>query len=170
MLEADYNVLVQHVSCVLRHIWDPLGLGLDCPADEYDSYAPSVVALVRDTTLFETTINAHLARIETEEMCLRPAPARTLRTARALLGLRGACARAPDVLVKQTISQDGLRCLWVFRRPDGLCNYEHAALRHETDENGTYSSWTTAGDGRSGLFATAEAAAHEARAAIDWLR
>ena len=170
MSEADDKRLAQHVNHVMRHIWDPIELGLKGPADEYDSYAPSVLALVRDTTAFEETILAHLMRIEAQEMCLSPAPARTMRAARALLGLREACRRAPDVLVSQTISQDGLRCLWVFRRPDGLCDYEDAELRHESDENGAISWWTSAGHRRSGLFATADAAAQEAGATIDWLR
>jgi hypothetical protein len=168
ILAANYNLLTRHVEGVLRDIWDPIWLGIGGPVDEYDRYAPGIVALVRDTTVFENTIIGHLTRIEAAEMCLPASHERTLRAARALLGLREACARAPDMLVTQAVSEDGLRCLWVFQRPDNLFIYEHATLCHEEDENGNYAWWTIAGEGRSGLYSAAESAAEDARTAIDW--
>jgi hypothetical protein len=96
ILAANYNLLTRHVEGVLRDIWDPIWLGIGGPVDEYDRYAPGIVALVRDTTVFENTIIGHLTRIEAAEMCLPASHERTLRAARALLGLREACARAPD--------------------------------------------------------------------------
>lgn len=170
MPEADDEGLPVHVARVLRRIWDPIDLGRWGPEDEYDSYVPGVIALVQDTTVFETGIVAHLQRIETMAMGLAPTPVHATRAARALLGLREASKRSPALLVAQAISLDGLHCLWVFRRSDGFYAYEHATLRHEVDENGSCSWWADAGEGRSGLFATAEAAEQEARGAIGWLR
>lgn len=164
------NTLSEHMRRVLRYIWDPIGLGAELPDDEYDSYVPGLIALVRSLTAFEAEIAAHLSRIEAEMMGLSPDPARATRAARALLGLREAHWRNSDALATQTVSPDGMRCLWVFQRPDGLCNYEHAVLRHEVDENGPWSWWADAGQGRSGLFATAEAAEHDARGMIEWMR
>jgi hypothetical protein len=162
--------LSDHVRRVLRQIWDPIGLGAELPEDEYDSYAPGLVALVRDLTAFEAKIAAHLCRIEAEMMGLSPKPARATRAARALLGLREVCTRHSAALVTQVVSPDGLHCLWVLQRPDGFCIYEHAMLRHEDDENGAWSWWADAGQGRSGLFASAEAAEHDARGSIGWMR
>lgn len=165
------NSLSDHTRRVLCHVWDPIGLGADLPADEYDSYVTDLIALMRDLTAFEAEITAHLLRIETEMMSLHPAPERATRAARALLGLREVYTRnSSDALVTQNVSPDGLRCLWVFQRPDGLYTYEHAVLRHENDENGAWSWWTDAGEGRAGIFASAEAADQDARSSINWMR
>lgn len=160
----------EHVRCVLRDIWDPIGLGEHLPDDEYDSYIPDLIPLVRGLTADEAEIAAHLLRIEAGCMCLSPDPAGATRAARALLGLREADRRNFDVLSKQVVSSDGLRCLWVMQRRDGLFAYEHAVLRHENDENGVWSWWADAGQGPSGLFASAEAAERDARGSIDWMR
>lgn len=166
---TDDKALTEQVGHVLRHIWDPIGLGAEGPADEYDSYVPGLIALVRSTTASEAEILAHLLLIESEMMGLAPASVPATRVARALLGLRDAWRRKPDVLVSQVLSADGLHCLWLFRRPDGLYSYEHAALRHEVDVNGSWSWWAGAGKGRSGLFATTDAAEHDARSVTDWM-
>lgn len=168
--DESNNMLAHQVGHVLRYIWDPIGLGENGPADEYDSYVSGVVTLVEGRTAFETVLAEHLMRIEAEMMGMVPAKENAVRAARALLGLREASTRAPNMLVAQFVSPDGLRSLWVFRRPDGLCTYEHAALRHEDDENGAWSWWIRVGDVESGLFPTGEAAEMEARATIDWLR
>jgi hypothetical protein len=138
--------------------------------NEYDSYVPGVVTLVQGRTAFEAVLAEHLMQIEARMMGIAPGQANSIRAARALLGLREAITRAPDLLVTQLVSLDGLRCLWIFRRPDGLFTYEQAALWHEHDENGAWSWWSDAGDGPPSLFAAADAAEMEARAAIDWLR
>ena len=162
--------LAAHVGRVLRWVWDPIGLGEQGPGDEYDGCTPGLVALTRDTAVSEDAIVAHLAQIEVEEMRLSLAPAGRTRAARALLGLRDAHSYGSGRLVEQRISPDGLRCLWVFERRDGLYVYEYSALQHEDDENGRWSWWVDAGLGWSGLFDTAEAAEGEARALSGWLR
>lgn len=167
---TDDGALAEQVRRVLRDIWDPIGLGADGPADEYDSYVPGLIAPVQGTRASEPEIIAHLLRIEVEMMGLAPAIAPATRAARALLGLREAWTRLPNILVSQAMSPDASHCLWVFRRPDGLMSYEQAVLRHEEDVNGAWSWWVDAGQGRSGLFATIEAAEHDARSVIDWLR
>ncbi|KTS14985.1 hypothetical protein NS228_28920 [Methylobacterium indicum] len=170
--DAD-RALAAHVSGVLRHIWDPIGMRTEGPRDAYDRYIPGIVALLRGRSAYETAIVEHLIRIENLEMRLS---ARTrvmstsTRAARALLGLREACLEAPHTLVAQIISRDGQHCIWIFRRSDGLHSYQHALFQSENDENGEYSWWADARDGRPGLFATATAAEAEARAIIGWLR
>lgn len=71
----------EHVRRVLRHVWDPIGVGAELPDDEYDSYLPGVVALVRSLSAFEAEIAAHLSWIETGMMGLSPEPARVTRAA-----------------------------------------------------------------------------------------
>lgn len=162
--------LCEHIRRILRDTWDPIGLGEELRDDEYDSYAPGLIPLVRGLAAFEAEIAAHLLRIEADMMCLSPDPERATRTARALLGLREADQRSSDVLVKQTLSPDGLHCLWVLLRRDGLYTYEHAVLQHEDDENGAWSWWADAGQGPSGLFAFADAAERDAHGSIEWIR
>lgn len=166
--KSSDNSLSQHMRQVLRHIWNPIGFDAELPDDEYDSYVPDLLPLIRNSTVFEAEIAAHLSRIETEMMCLSPKPTRVVRAARALLGLREAFIRDnSETLVKQTVSADGLRFFWLFQRSDGLYRYEHAVLRHENDENGLYSWWTDAGEGRSGLFSSTEEAERDTRSSID---
>jgi len=162
--------LFEHIRRVLRDTWDPIGLGKELPDDEYDIYVPDLIAFVRGLTAFETEIAGHLLRTETEIMCVPADPAKATRTARALLGLREMHQRSPDVLCKQAVSPEGMHCLWVLQRQDGLYTYEHAVLRHENDENGAWSWWADAGQGPSGLFASAEAAERDARGSIEWMR
>ncbi len=165
------NGLSEHARRILCHVWDPIGLGAALPDDEYDSYLPDVIKLVRDLAAFEAEIAAHLLKIETEMMSLPPGPERAIRAARALLGLRDVYTRnGATSLVKQCVSPDGRRCLLVFQRPDVLYTYEHMALQHENDENGAWSWWADAGEGVPGLFASAEAAEEDARGSIDWMR
>lgn len=167
---ADDDRLALHVGRVLRRVWDPVGLGHRGPKDEYDAYVPDLIALTRNTAVFEDTLAAHLERIEIETLRLSLPPAKRTRAARALLGLRDARLHRSGRLVEQWSSLDGLRCLWVFETPSGLYTYEEGVLQHEDDENGQWSWWDGADRGGSGLFDTAEAAGREARAVIDWLR
>lgn len=167
---GDDGGLTSHVGQVLRRVWDPIGLGARGPADEYDAYVPDLVALTRETAVFEDALIAHLARIEVEAMHLSLPPAKRTRAARALLGLRDARLHKSSRLVEQWSSPDGLRCAWVFETSGGLYAYEEVVLRHEDEENGRWSWWADSGHGRSGLFDTAEAAGREAHAVIGWLR
>lgn len=170
MHAGDDEWLVSHVGRVLRQVWDPIDLGTCGPADEYNAYVPDLFALTRDPTVFEDALVGHLGRIEAEMMHLSLPPAKRIRAARALLGLRDAHLQGSGRLVAQWSSPDGLRCVWVFEAPGGLCVFREGILRHEDDENGPLSWWAGAGSGRSGLFDTAEAAEREAYAAIGWLR
>lgn len=171
MLEAgDDHGLALHVSRVLHRVWDPVGLGARGAADEYDAYVPDLVALTRNTAVFEDALVAHLERIEAETMGLSLPPAKRTRAARALLGLRNGRLDGSGKLVEQLSSLDGMRCLWIFETRDGLYTYELGVLQHEDDENGRWSWWADAGQGRSGLFDTAEAAEREARAVTGWLQ
>lgn len=161
------GALLAHVQQVLRVIWDPIGLGDTCPADEYDSYAPDLAARLGGGVI-EDQLVAHLRSIETEQMSLSIGSQKAVRAARALLALR--YAREGDTLAALTMSEDGTLCLWIYQRPDGLAYYEQGNLRQEDDENGRWSWWADAGLGMSGLFASPEAAAHDAKLSVDWLR
>ncbi|MFB0493740.1 hypothetical protein ABIE45_006396 [Methylobacterium sp. OAE515] len=167
---ADDDGLALHVGRVLRSVWDPVGLGPRGPADEYDAYVPDLIALTRNTAVFEDELVAHLEQIEVEMMRLSLPPAKRTRAARALLGLRDAHLRRAGRLVEQWCSPDGLRCAWVLETPGGLYTYGEGILRHEDDENGPWSRWDDAGQGQSGLFDTTEAAGREAHSVIAWLR
>lgn len=57
------------VEDVLRE-WDPIGC---VPADEYDSYAPEILRMLREGTP-ESHLAAHLESIETNAMALPPRP------------------------------------------------------------------------------------------------
>jgi hypothetical protein len=80
---------IQAVRRTLWEIWDPIGVSHKVEAKtEYDSYAPSITGmLLRGCTPRE--LEAHLARLETDEMGLpdRPPSARS-DTITALLALR----------------------------------------------------------------------------------
>jgi hypothetical protein len=73
------------VASILR-AWDPIGVqpGIRAPADEYDSYAPEVVALFeRRHTVAE--IAAHLAAITRARMGLRARPSVGVAIASAIV-------------------------------------------------------------------------------------
>jgi hypothetical protein len=71
-----------------------------------------------------------------------------------------------DVLVKQIGNTDGTCRLSIYRRPDGLFLYRDD-IYAEFEEVPPF-FWD--GYPPSGLFASAEAAERDARAAVDWLR
>ena len=50
------RALAAHVSGVLRHIWDPIGMGMEGPPDEYDRYIPGIVALLQGRSAYENAI------------------------------------------------------------------------------------------------------------------
>jgi hypothetical protein len=60
------------VQAILRR-WDPIGVepGSVAPADEYDSYAPHIVSLVKNGCTAEE-LAAHLERLGSETMGLGP--------------------------------------------------------------------------------------------------
>jgi hypothetical protein len=80
---------IQAVRQTLWKIWDPIGVNHNAQAEtEYDSYAPAIAGmLLRGCT--QPELDAHLARLETDEMGLpeRPPSARS-DTVTALLALR----------------------------------------------------------------------------------
>ena len=57
---------------ILR-LWDPIGVepGREAPADEYDSYAPHIVSMVRSGCTTED-LTSHLDHLATEIMGLGP--------------------------------------------------------------------------------------------------
>lgn len=80
---------IQAVRQTLWDLWDPIGVNHKVEANtEYDSYAPPIAGmLLRGCTPRE--LEAHLARLETDDMGLpaRPPSARS-DTITALLALR----------------------------------------------------------------------------------
>lgn len=66
---------MRRVAAALREHWDPIGRGQmpDLLADEYDSYAPQVVTLLR-AGADDLRIATHLAELERTAMGLVPAP------------------------------------------------------------------------------------------------
>lgn len=73
------------VKALLRE-WDPIGVrpGVDAPANEYDSYAPAIVALVESGASAED-LAEHLGRVSTARMGLGARPARDLAVASAIV-------------------------------------------------------------------------------------
>ena len=67
------SVKIRAAVKALRSEWDPIGHGQidDLPADEYESYAPSVVGLI-ERGADDTEIADHLALIESTRMGLSP--------------------------------------------------------------------------------------------------
>lgn len=62
---------IRAAATVLRREWDPIGRGQieDLPSDEYDSYAPHVVALLRDGAE-DGVIATYLGSLEAEAIGL----------------------------------------------------------------------------------------------------
>lgn len=64
--------LYQRTSEVLHYVWDPIGVAHEPAArDEYDSYLPIVVSMLRDPCR-HTAIAAALLQIERDRMGLAP--------------------------------------------------------------------------------------------------
>lgn len=164
---ADEIWLPGRIRSALTDAWDPLGMGAMGLGSAYDRYVPEFVDMVRDATVSEDALVAHLARIEVEEIGLTIPPAKRVRGARALLGLRDARRPGAGGLIKQWSSPDGSLCVRIILTRDG--QYAHEQRIYRTDENGERSRWEDVGTGRSGLFATFEAAEREARHLVGWL-
>ena len=81
------------VKQTLWQDWDPIGMRqIGGPADEYDSYAPDVLAMLRAGTTEEDLV-AHLHSIATTQMGLHPP--RAHYAARALLRLSSEQSASP---------------------------------------------------------------------------
>lgn len=72
---------IRRVSEALREHWDPIGEGRmpDLPADEYENYAPHIIALIREG-VDDFKLVAHFREIERVAMGLRPSPPDDLLT------------------------------------------------------------------------------------------
>jgi hypothetical protein len=79
------NLLLKSVNAILFEVWDPIGVrSIDAawPQDEYDSYAPGVVALVKRGAS-DHAIADHLGTVEQERMGIAStAPEHRLKVAR----------------------------------------------------------------------------------------
>ena len=66
---------IRRVSAALRAHWDPIGGGRmpDLPDDEYESYAPRVVALFREGA-DDRKVATYLSEVERVAMGIDPAP------------------------------------------------------------------------------------------------
>lgn len=71
---ADIRV----VEAILRR-WDPIGVepGVAAPADEYDSYAPHIVSMVKGGCTVQV-LAAHLESLATETMGMGPSSSLSL--------------------------------------------------------------------------------------------
>jgi hypothetical protein len=58
---------IEAVTAVLHRDWDPIGAGgrLDLPPNEYESYAPRLLGMIRRGAT-DAAIAMHLARLETD--------------------------------------------------------------------------------------------------------
>jgi hypothetical protein len=74
---------VNAVEEILRR-WDPIAGGECKPRDEYDSYAPHIVSLVRDAP-DATLLAKHLGSLQLESMGLGETPTRNLEIAREIV-------------------------------------------------------------------------------------
>ena len=73
--------IVDAVRIVLMTHWNPIGPGV--PNDEYDSYIPSIIHLMK-VKVGAQELATHLQRIETEEMGLEPSAERNFCVAQML--------------------------------------------------------------------------------------
>jgi hypothetical protein len=80
---AQVDAAISLVCAALRE-WDPIGVFPDCPVDEYDSYAPHIVTLLRSGAN-QTEIADELERIRTQPIGLPPNRPRDEEIARGLL-------------------------------------------------------------------------------------
>ena len=76
---------MRRVELTLRQAWDPIGGGQisDLPADEYASYAPRIISLLRNGAS-DREIAAYLEKVE-QDMHLTPRPISELESVAALL-------------------------------------------------------------------------------------
>jgi hypothetical protein len=75
MLKNAAMAEVRLVEGILR-LWDPIGVepGAAAPADEYDSYAPHIVSMVKGGCTAEE-LASHLEHLSSETMGLGPSNA-----------------------------------------------------------------------------------------------
>lgn len=65
-------ITVSKISAFLRKNWDPIHLGDDGPADEYDSYAPKIEEiLAADHGAQAALIASYLTWVRVDQMGLR---------------------------------------------------------------------------------------------------
>lgn len=71
------------VQAILRR-WDPIGVepGVAAPADEYDSYAPHIVSMIRAGCTTEV-LASHLEHLSSETMGLGPSNSLSLSNSRS---------------------------------------------------------------------------------------
>ena len=74
-LKGEAMADIRLVEAILRR-WDPIGVepGSAAPADEYDSYAPLIVSMVKGGCTIEE-LATHLERLGSEVMGLGPSSA-----------------------------------------------------------------------------------------------
>jgi hypothetical protein len=80
--------LYRRVEEVLHYMWDPIGVaGVPQARDEYESYAPKVFQLVRDTADGKD-VASYLSWVSTDRMGLEPNPDSDSEVVEVLLALR----------------------------------------------------------------------------------
>lgn len=62
---------IRAVTALLRSDWDPIGHGAiaHLPEDEYESYAPQIVSMIRESQ-DDAAIAAYLAQLEADTICV----------------------------------------------------------------------------------------------------
>jgi len=80
--------LVEQIRTILLRDWDPVGIG-DNPnlKDEYDSYLPELVRILRISPVSEDAVLAYLQKIEVDRMGLPEDPERIAISAKNLVKL-----------------------------------------------------------------------------------
>ena len=67
-----WKAKLRMVEIVLHRAWDPIGVrGMEGAADEYDSYAPKLLAML-ERGAGDQEVADHLTQIEQERMGLQP--------------------------------------------------------------------------------------------------
>ena len=80
--------LHQRTDEVLHYLWDPIGAaGVPSARDEYDSYLPRVLSLLKQGAS-DLELAGYLITVEEEQMGLRPNLARASEVAEILLAHR----------------------------------------------------------------------------------
>jgi len=87
-LDPKSKALYRAIGEVLHYVWDPNGVaGIPQARDEYDSYVPQVLSLVRSGAP-EAEISTYLARLAADRMGLDNTLQRSNEAASALVDWR----------------------------------------------------------------------------------
>ena len=86
-MDADDTSLRREINCILYKDWDPIGMhDCGCPSDEYSSYVPSILRLLKDGAAVDS-ISKKLQEIAAESIGLSTKEEKNMLVAKKLRAL-----------------------------------------------------------------------------------